>query len=136
MTDDVDGVHEGEEASFRPVMLWLLAWMLSYMGTTLLFKVHVLLPGGVSWLVAVLPSGVGAAACAFYLRFLARCGSTDRRRHLFAMSLGLLGGAFTILGYRLLERAGAPALDFNDPFVAMAALWGVGLLVSGRRASS
>ena len=31
---------------------WLSAWVLSYFGVTLLFKLHVLLPGGSSWLVA------------------------------------------------------------------------------------
>ena len=122
--------------SSRPAFLWLLAWLLSYMTATLLFKLHVVLPRGTSWLVALVPSAVGVVGIVLYLGFLYTCTGSQRRPHVLALALGFCGGAFFILGYRLIERAGAPPLDFNDPFVVMAALWAVGLFVASRRPQS
>ena len=110
-----------------------MAWLLSYIAATLLFKLHIVLPGGTSWLVALFPSAVGVVGISLYLSFLYTCTGSQRRPHLLALALGFCGGAFFILGYRLIERAGAPPLDFNDPFVVMAALWAVGLFVASRR---
>ena len=130
--EESGGAQSPPEVSARPALLWLLAWLLSYMAVTLLFKLHILLPGGTSWLVALLPSVVGVVGFSLYLVFLYTCTGAQRRPHVLALALGFCGGAFFILGYRLIERAGAPPLDFNDPFVVMAALWAVGLFVAGR----
>ena len=132
-SEESRGSENAPEVSSKAALVWLLAWLLSYMAVTLLFKLHVVLPGGTSWLVALVPSAVGVVGIVLYLGFLYACTGSQRRPHLVALALGFCGGAFFILGYRLIERAGAPPLDFNDPFVVMAALWAVGLFVESRR---
>lgn len=132
-SEEIGSAQSPPRVSARSALLWLLAWLLSYMAVTLLFKLHFLLPGGTSWLIALLPSAVGVIGISLYLSFLYACTEAQRRPHFLALALGFCGGAFFILGYRLIERAGAPPLDFNDPFVVMAALWAVGLFVASRR---
>ncbi len=132
-SEESGGPESAPEVSSKAALGWLLAWLLSYMTATLLFKLHVVLPGGTSWIVALVPSAVGVVGIVRYLIFLYTCTGSQRRPHLLALALGFCGGAFFILGYRLIERAGAPPLDFNDPFVVMAALWAVGLFVASRR---
>lgn len=132
-SEESGGTENPSEVSSKAAFVWLSAWLLSYMAATLLFKLHAVLPGGTSWILALVPSAVGLVGIALYLRFLYACTASQRRSHLLALALGFCGGAFFILGYRLIERAGAPPLDFNDPFVVMAALWAVGLFVTSRR---
>ena len=44
-----------------------------------------------------------------------------------------LAGSLAMLGFRLIERAGAPQMDRNDPFIVMLVFWGVGLWRARRR---
>ena len=62
------GTEKTPEVSSKFALAWLLAWLLSYLATTLLFKLHVLLPGGRSWLVALAPSAVGVVGIALYFQ--------------------------------------------------------------------
>ena len=122
-----------ERPSFRAARRWLVLWLLTYAAVTVAFKAHYLLPHGPAFLVALVPSVLGVVGFWRYFGFLRSAGEADRRAHVQALAWGMGGGSLSMLGYRLFERAGAPPMELNDPFLAMLLCWGLGLWLGRRR---
>ena len=126
-------VGKDDRPTFARAMRWSMAWMGSYVAVTVLFKTHVLLPGGASYLLALLPSVLGVVGIWSYIRFLRDADGMQRKIQLEALALGFGAGSLAMMGYRLLERAGAPPIDPSDPFLVMIVFWGVGMRLATRR---
>jgi hypothetical protein len=76
-------------------------------------------PGGTAWVVALLPDLFALGVVLAYVRFLRGADELMRRVQLEGLALGFGAGFFFAMGYRLLERAGAPGLDINDASIPM-----------------
>ena len=68
-----------------------------------------------------------------YSRFLREADEFQRTVQLQALALGFGGGFFTICGYSLFERAGAPAVSGPDLAVAMPLFYVLGIFLGWRR---
>lgn len=113
---------------------WLGAWMLSFLGATFLLT-ESWVSGALAYVVALLPSLLGVAAVAAFLRFLRQADELQRKIQLEALGWGFGCGAVFMIGYRLLERAGLPRLDVSDPLVVMMVSWALATIVLARRYS-
>jgi hypothetical protein len=113
--------------------VWALAWAVSFVLATFLLATGQLPAGPLTWLVAVTPTVFGAAAVWRYVVFVRDADELLRRIHLEALAWGFGTGALFMMGYRLLERAGAPELDMNDPLLIMTFVWAFALFLIPRR---
>jgi hypothetical protein len=112
---------------------WTFAWAVSFVGATLVLKAGLVPEGAASWAVALAPDVLGVAALLAYVRFLRQTDELLRKIQLEGLAVGFGVGVVFAMGYRLLERAGAPGLDIDDPVLVMLFAWVVGQLVALRR---
>jgi hypothetical protein len=112
---------------------WTFAWAVSFVGATLVLKAGLVPEGAASWAVALAPDVLGLAALLAYVRFLRQTDELMRKIQLEGLAVGFGVGVVFAMGYRLLERAGAPDLDINDVVLVMLLAWVVGQLVALRR---
>jgi hypothetical protein len=122
-----------DAANYSRFGAWCLGWAASFAVATLALDSGRLPPGALAWVVAVVPTLVGAGAVWSYVRFVRGADELLQRIHLEALAWGFGVGALFMMGYRLLERAGAPDLDINDPLLVMGLTWVAVLLRSARR---
>lgn len=114
-------------------LVWCFAWMAAVIAASILLRDHMVPAGGASLFVASAPTALGVAAIWTYKRFLSEADELLRKIQLEALALGFAGGMVGALGYRLLERAGAPPADIGDVVVPMAVFYIVGIWLSKRR---
>jgi len=112
---------------------WCLAWALAFVASTLLLDGGWLAAGAVTWGVAIAPTFLGFGVVWSYVVFVRQADELLRRIHLEALAWGFGTGALFMLGYRLLERAGAPELDMNDPLLVMVLVWALAQVLVARR---
>ncbi len=132
-TDESRSPGSHQRRTFRAAMGWLLLWLSSFIVVTILLKADLIDRGGLAYAWAVVPTVFGVIGARRYLRFLRCAGEPQRGVHLEALALAILAGSLAMLGFRLIERAGAPQMDVNDPFIVMLVFWGVGLWRAQRR---
>lgn len=112
---------------------WALAWAVSFIAATFLLVSGKVPAGAPALIVAVIPIALGLATVWAYVRYLREADELQRKIHLEALALGFGAGAVFMMGYRLLERVGAPELDMNDAFLVMVLVWSVWQVVAARR---
>ena len=105
-----------------------LVWTASFVAGTQLIKRDLLPAGPIPWVVAALPTVVGIFVVVAYSRFLREADELQRLIHLEALALGFGGGWVAVCGYRILERAGAPAVDIGDAVLALAIFYSIGIV--------
>jgi len=109
-----------------------LLWALVFVGATRLIKSELLSPGALPWLVAAAPCVAAVFVLVAYMRFLREADELQRLIQLQALALGFGGGFFTICGYSLFERVGAPPAGVELATV-MPVLYALGVLLGERR---
>ncbi len=115
-------------------MLWsLLAWAVSFAGLSQLIKRDLLPAGPIPWLLTAVPVIAGVLVILAYGRYLSEADELQRTIHLQALALGFGGAFFAASGYELLERLGAPKLDFSDLTLVMVFFYGLGFFLGRRR---
>jgi hypothetical protein len=113
---------------------WLAVWGLLFIVATLLLDSGVLASSdALRWTVAIAPGAGGVGVLFAYLRFLRAADELMQRVQIEGLALGFGVGVLFSMGYRLLERAGAPSLDINDPVLLMLVAWFLGQMVALRR---
>lgn len=125
------------KAATRPLKLTLaslLAWIGSFMGATFLLGEEYLAgESAVANALAGLSPVLGVLAVYTYWTFLRSCDELQQRIQLNGLALGFGAGLVFMMGYRLLERVGAPTLDINDSVGLMALFYALGVVLSARR---
>lgn len=127
-----DGTPE-DARNRRRFAVWCLAWAAAFVAATLLLDGGVVPPGAATWVVAVAPSLIGLAAIRSYVTFVRGADELVRRIQLESLAWGFGAGVLFQMGYRLLERAGAPTLDLNDGLLVMVVVWAAAQLAITRR---
>jgi hypothetical protein len=112
---------------------WFVGWAVTFLACTIVVDGGVVPAGAASWLVAMAPNILAIATVLAYVRFLRDSDELMGRIQLEGLALGFGVGLFFAMGYRLLERAGAPDLDINDIATPMLVGWVVGQLIALRR---
>lgn len=112
---------------------WLIAGMFSFCAATILLGEKILLRGPLAWALAIVTIVLIALAVRSYMVFLRDADELLRKIQLEALALSFGAAAIFMLGWRLLERLGAPKLDVDDPFLVMAVVWGLGQWFGFRR---
>jgi hypothetical protein len=110
-----------------------LVWALTYVAATFALEAGRVPPGAGRWLVALAPTAFGLAAVATYVAFVRKADELLQRIHLESLAWGFGVGTVFMMGYRLLERAGAPELDASDPLLVMIVVWAAAQLIITRR---
>ncbi len=129
------GLSPEARRSQRRALAWVIAWAVAFLGATLLLNADLGLPAAANWSLAVVPSLLGVAMLGAYFLFLRASDELQRRIQMEALALGFGVGVVAMNGYRLLERAGAPAIDVNDIGVVMMLAFAVGVFLGQRRYS-
>lgn len=119
--------------NMRVFNLWLIAGMLCFSAATILLGEKILAPGPLAWALAIVTIVLIAIAVRSYMVFLREADELLRKIQLEALSLSFGAAALFMLGWRLLERLGAPKLDVDDPFLVMAIVWAAGQWYGFRR---
>lgn len=125
-----------DRANLWRLLLFVALWCLSWLGATSLFSSGtVATSGAIAYVVALVPNVVGVGMILVYLRFLREADEVQKKIHLEALGWGFGSGALFMIGYRLLERVGAPQLDICYPLAVMMIAWAISQLVATRKYS-
>jgi hypothetical protein len=128
-----DALSGEDRRNLRRFNFWALAWALSFAAGAVLLSTGRIQRGPAAVAVALACAALGVVSIAAYVRFLRGIDELQRQIQLESLALGFGAGAVFMLGYRLLERAGAPALDTSDPVLVMVVVWAVGQWLARRR---
>ena len=123
------------ESNWRQIRVfnwWAVSTSLLFVGTTLLLDGGVI-AGPVGWALAAVTVVAALFAVRAYRAFLHGADELLRKIQLEGLALGFGAGVVFMLGYRLLERLGAPKLDVNDPLLVLVVFWALGLWIGVRR---
>jgi hypothetical protein len=129
------GPSTAARRSQRRAMGFVLTWAVTMALATLALASDLSLPPAARWALAILPTLVGIGMLAAYIAFLRASDELQRKIQVEALALGFGAGFLAMNGYRLLERAGAPAIDVNDVAFVMLAAFALGMLLGQRRYS-
>jgi len=109
-------------------------WMLAVLGAMLMLRREWVAVGTpVAFALAGLPTLLGVAVVVAYGAYLRSRDELQRRIELEALALGFGAGMVFLWGWRLLERAGAPAIDLTDPTLVMMGFYCLGIVLGRRR---
>jgi hypothetical protein len=129
------GMTPRDRRNIRHFNAWALSWAAAFVAATLGLGLAAGSLGDLAWLAALLPTAVGVVALLAYVRFLRQADELLRRVSMEGLALGFGVGWLFMTGWRLLERAGAPGLDIDDPLMVMVIAWAVGQWLAWRRYS-
>ncbi|HEU5161666.1 MAG TPA: hypothetical protein VFV54_00840, partial [Thermoanaerobaculia bacterium] len=113
------------ESSWRQIRTfnwWAISAALLFVATTLLLDGGII-AGPLAWALAAATVIVALFAVRAYRAFLHGADELLRKIQLEGLALGFGAGVVFMLGYRLLERLGAPKLDVNDPLLVLVVFW-------------
>jgi hypothetical protein len=103
---------------------WLLGWLVLWIGVRLAMEGWPPAQRGpLAWALIAVATVPGIFAIAAYVRFVREADELLRKIQLEALALAFGVGALFMTGWRLVEKAGGPALDVNDPLLVMFAVW-------------
>jgi hypothetical protein len=103
---------------------WLGAWMLLWVAVRFAGEGWAPAREGVlAWALIAATILPGVATLRAYVRFVREADELLRKIQLEALALAFGVGAVFMMAWRLVERAGGPALDVNDPLLVMFAVW-------------
>lgn len=122
----------GDVRNQRRFALLCLAWAVAFVAAAVLLE-GAAPTGAAAWVVALAPSILGFLAVRSYVRFVRDADELVRRIQLESLAWGFGAGALFMMGYRLLERAGAPRMDVSDPLLVMCVVWTTAQLAIARR---
>ena len=117
----------------RSFNIWGLAWARSWVIASILINRGLVPAGWPSAFVALLPTAVGVLMLRAYAIFLRDADELHRKVHLEALAVAFGAGAVFMVGYSLLESAGAPDLDVSDPLLVMMVVWAIAQTAGMRR---
>lgn len=133
MSDSGSGLYT--ERDWRQIKVfngWAISSALLFAGTTLLLDGG-LVGGPAAWALVAATVGAALLTVRAYRVFLRGADELLRKVQLEGLALGFGAGVVFMLGYRLLERLGAPKLDVNDPLLVLVVFWSIGLWIGVRR---
>jgi hypothetical protein len=113
MAADPSEMTIGDRRNQRRSAFWVMLWVISLIGTGLLFRSRRgLVPAGaIYWLVAALPLVVAVGAMWSWARYLREADELQRRIQLNALAFGFGVSLFSVGSYAVLVVAGAPTLE-------------------------
>jgi hypothetical protein len=101
-------------ANYGRFLRLMLGWAVLLVVTSIGLKVYGHALGPAAYGLALLPTAVFLLGARAYVRFLREADELTRKIHVEAMAVGFAAGLTCMLGYPVLEMAGAPALDVSD----------------------
>lgn len=104
----------GDIANYRRFFVLSIVWGATFVFTIWTLKTWGDALGPVAYALALVPTAAFLAMIWAYVRFLDEADELTRKIHMEAMAAGFGAGLVCMLGYPLLEIAGAPPLDLND----------------------
>jgi hypothetical protein len=114
----------GDQQNLRRYGAWLLAWVALWLG------VRIAMEGWppatrapLAWALIAIATVPGLFAIAAYVRFVRAADELLRKIQLEALALAFGAGALFMMAWRLVEKAGGPGLDVNDPLLVMFFAW-------------
>ena len=112
---------------------WLFAWMATFVGASMALSRNLVPPGWATYMVALFPNLLGAWAVFAYVKYIREADELLRKIQMEGLAWGFGAGWLFMVGYRLLERAGAPKLDISDGLMVMAVVYSVAIVAAARR---
>jgi hypothetical protein len=123
-----------DQRNFSRYSGWLVLWLAVWVAVRVAMEGWPPAQGGpLSWVLIAAAVAPGLVTVAAYMRFLREADELVRSIHLEALALGFGAGALFMLAWRLVEKAGGPALDVNDPLLVMVLVWLLGQALVARR---
>ena len=131
-----DTLTRQDRSNLWRLLLWVALWCLSWLlATSLLSNGRLITSNGVGYLVALAPNLFGVVMILSYLKFLREADEVQQKIQLEALGWGFGSGVLFMIGYRLLERVGAPPLDICFPFAVMIIAWAISQWIATRKYS-
>lgn len=124
---------ERDRRNNRRFNVWLILWALTYAGGLVGLKLGWFGGGATPWIAAIAPDILGVIAAVKYVQFLHDADELLRKVQVEGLAIGFGAGAIFMIGYQLLELAGAPRASVSDPFPVMMAFWVIGQWIGMRR---
>ena len=112
---------------------WCLVTALTFIAATILIGEGFIEPGPLAWAITATAIFFSAMAVRAYVVFMRHADELLRKIQLEGLALGFGAGVIFMLGYRLLERLGAPKLDIADGVLPMMIFWTIGQYLGYRR---
>lgn len=123
----------GDIANYRRFFILSLVWGASVILTIWTLKVWGEALGPVAYALALVPTVAFLAMSWAYVRFLNGADELTRKIHMEAMAAGFGVGLVCMLGYPILEVAGAPPLDLADAVFPTVVAYVLAFYLSKRR---
>lgn len=120
----------------RAVLLWSLAWSISWVGVTWALKSGWLASGAPGFVAALVSSCLGIGQALAYRCFLNEADEVQRKIEMEALALGFGVGVVGGMAYWLLELSGAVAASKTDLLYVLAVAlmtYSAGVLLGKRR---
>jgi heme/copper-type cytochrome/quinol oxidase subunit 4 len=132
---DSSSIPQHDQRNQRRIVLWSLAWALSFVAVALVIK-NEWLPFGLTIALVIGTAIVGVATVLAYHRFLAETDELRRKIEVealaFAFGVGFVGGHSYWL---LVVKGAAPATGFIYVFAAMVLTYAAGVVMGLRKYS-
>ena len=112
---------------------WTIVWVAAFLAASWTLRSDAELAVPVRWAIAIGPIVLGVPALLAYLRFLRTADELVRKIQLDGLAFGFCAGVFFGIGYRLLERVGAPEIDSAMTVAVMSIAWALGQYLASRR---
>lgn len=103
---------------------WMLVWMALWIAARFLMEGWAPARSGpLAWGLIAATTLPGVMALRAYMRFVREADELLRKIQLEALALAFGVGVLFMMAWRLVEKAGGPGLDVNDPVLAMFVVW-------------
>lgn len=122
---------ERDMSNLRRFQGFLIGWAAVLVTSILLIDRWV--AGVAAWALVALGIVLSLATVRSYFVFLREADELLRKVHVDGLALGFGAGLVFSLGYRMLERVGAPRLDVSDSAVVMMTFFAIGQWIGLRR---
>lgn len=119
---------EQDKRNSRRFTLWCLAWAATYVGAHRILKADLDLATPLAWLLVVVPILIMVGAIFSYMNFLRNADELLQKIQLQGLAMGFGAAVVFVMGYQLLEAAGASEMQTDHLLVVMIFSWVAGQL--------
>lgn len=124
------GLTPTDRRNLLVFIAWFIVWFFSFGIVSRVLRAGIDLDTRLAWGLALAPNLFAMLAVGRYLRFLRHADELVRRIHLDALAIGLATGLVFVIGWGVLELAGARELPIDYAAQPMVFGWAIGLVWS------
>ena len=119
--------------NLRTFNIWAAIAGLAFVAASLSLSKGFVERGPLAWTIVTATIVLLLLMVRAYIHFIRDTDELQRKIQLDGCALGFAAGVVFMLGYRLLERLGAPKVDIADGVIPMVVCWALGQYIGYRR---